>query len=832
MAYGCPQCHAVVPDGMMHSCLDIRRTFTGQPSSEIDPATSPEKLAEITGDYVTGYQRLCPVVVGIGAGPDVSLPSSSSGPQIIGGLPVGTVGSGLYSGYVLAAGDDFQTLDLVSAANPTGKYFTTRTYQGAGGCRAPATGGLNIMHDASPDYTGWQDSNRGIPIATLANSHQIVPGEGTGALRLLAIRQSAGEQTLLNTGVSGQIERGAMISTAGAFWWQPPAIIEFRAALPAGPHGQHPDMWGLVANPPGGPNTTGDEYGFECGNTKVAAYHNDWAGGVLTGSETDINSYRDGLYHTFMVVISATDWKFYIDGSLQKTYNTTNPYTRGHLAAAMYITHHILNASYQSQTYVSSEWDLSVLPNGVVVDVEWMRIWRGASATHYVPQTTLPDVQVTAGGALNVVLPSQSTLWGATGLTEYVTCIQNEVEEPGSSNTTSYTQFPTGISYNSGTRTLSGTMPAQSGALYVAVGVSSDGATCVPARFRILAAPVYKGPAQFSWTKGTPVSQDVYTLWDTGRLFGAASNPKGLVVSGLPVGLSFDPSTGLITGTPTNSGTGTVVLSSTNSAGQTTTANVPQLTIDPALGTRAPTLTGNPVLIGSWDFDQTPSIASSGGSIDSILGVDGTVFTLSGPGGTNRPVLSTRAANGTKGIADFTAASSQRLSVASGLGIGTGGNAIVIIGEPKTAATAASVFEIQQDSATATVNRSALLNGTGTNGWGSRKCGATGGNQDANQGVAYATALTLAIGGNKAGNAGSTLNINGVGTPVTSAGATTNPVSVNLTTLGCRSVSSVLGNFWGGYVWRVLVYGQELTDTNREEIAVWAATNYGTTNNP
>jgi hypothetical protein len=762
---------------------------------------------------------------GPGAFAQASRSPSTAG--LIGGYAPETVGAGLYAGYTLSAGDDFQTLDLISAANPTGKYFTSRTYQGGGGCRAPATGGLAIQYDASPDHTGWNDSNRGVPIASLVNSHQIVTGEGTGALRLLAIRQTAGEQTLLNTGVSGQIERAAMISGVGAFWWDSPAIIEWRAALPSGPHGQHPDMWGLSANPPNGPNFTGNEYGWECGNTKVAAYHNDWAGGVLTGDSTDINSYREGAYHTFTVILSATNTKWYVDGTLVKTYSANTPDSHGNLADHMLITHHILNQTWQSQTYVASEW--AAATNGVVMDIEWFRVWRQTGATHYKPLTTIADVQVTAGGALSTVLPSQTTLWGATGLTEYVTCVQNEVEEPGSSNTVSYAQFPTGISYNSGTRTLSGTMPAQSGALYVVIGVKGDGNTCQPARFRITAAPRYTGGTSYSWVKNSAVSQDVYLAWDVGRLFQSGSNPKGLTLTGLPAGLSFSASTGLITGTPTASGTGTLSLSCTNSAGQTTNQNVTYLTTDPAQGVAAPVLTGGAVPIASWDFDQSVSITSSGGAIDSILGVDGTGITLTGSGGT-RPALSTRAANGTKGVADFTAASSQVLQAATGLGLGSAGCTIVCITEPKATNLASTVVEVSQASAVSTVNRNAIGTGTSTTGWGMRKCGASGGNQDANQGSAYAAAIALVIGLSKSGTSGSQLTLNGTSTPITSAGSVANSTANNITLLGCRSVSSALGNFYGGYIWRVLIYATALNATNLEEIAVWANTNYGTSN--
>lgn len=488
---------------------------------------------------------------------------------VIGGLAVGTVGTGIYAGYTLSGGDDFQTLDLISAANPHGKYFTTRTYSGNGGARAPASGGLAVMHDVSPDYTGWQDSNRGIPVASFANSHQIVAGEGTGALRLMAIRQSASEQALLNTGVSGQVERTAMISGASALWWDSPAIIEFRARMPTGPHGQHPSLWALSAEPPGGPGFTGNEYFLECGNSKVAFYHNKWSGGSLTNTETDINNFREGNFHTYTGVLSAIDYRFYVGGALLKTV-ALDPDGQGDKADHMLITHHILNSIYQSQTYTPTEWDPANLPNGVVIDIEWFRVWRLSTAKHYEPLRSLPDEFVLAGSTFSVVLPSQASLWGEQGITEYVTCVQNEVEEPDGSNTTSYSRFPAGISYDGVTRTLSGTMPSQAGALYVVIGVKGDGNTCVPAKFRLCAAPVYIGSGSYSWTVGAVANNDIYSEWDVGRLFRIGSNPKGLAVTGLPPGLYFDAVAGRVMGNAPTARSGTLTLNCMNSVGQIT----------------------------------------------------------------------------------------------------------------------------------------------------------------------------------------------------------------------------------------------------------------------
>jgi hypothetical protein len=491
----------------------------------------------------------------------------------IGGIALESAGTGLYSGYVLSGGDEFTALDLMSATNPTGKYFTTRTYQSTGGARAPASGPLAVMHDVSPDYTGWQDANRGVPVPSFANSHQIVTGEGTSALRLLAIRQSSAEQVLLASGVAGQIERTAMVSGVGALWWDSPAIIDFRVRMPAGPHGQHPTLWAFATQPPGGPTFTGNEYGWECGNTKVGAYHDVHTNGTITAnSETDIANYREGNWHTFTVVVGVSDYKYYVDGVLVKTL-VLDPNSSGDKPDHMLITHHVYNATYQAQIYDPLQWAPGVLPNGIELDIEWFRVWRLSTGTHYVPLTTLADVLLSSGDTVSVTLPAQTVLWGASGLAEYLTCVQNEVEEPGSSNTASYAQLPAGLSWDAPSRTLSGTMPAKPGALYVVVGISGDGNTCVPARFRLCGAPKYTAGA-LQWTKNVPVSVDVYTRWNTGRMFQAGTNPKGLSVSGLPQGLSFDSTTGLITGTPApaGNGSGVLTLSATNSAGQTTTA--------------------------------------------------------------------------------------------------------------------------------------------------------------------------------------------------------------------------------------------------------------------
>jgi hypothetical protein len=865
--------------------------------------------------------------------------TSSAGTVLsIGGVATGTVGTGIYTGYTLSTGDEFTSLNIVSAANPNGRYFPTRGYSSNGGMRAPASGALSNMHDVDPQYSGFNDSNRGNPVASFASSHQIVTGEGTSALRLRAIRQTGPEQALLATGNAAQIERGSMIDGAGYVTWDTPSIIEWRARLPTGPAGQHPTLWGVFADPPATATNTGNEFGFEGHGSQTKPYLIAWNSGSSTPNAGALSSVgRDGNFHTFTVKESPTQFEFYIDSNLVHT-AAVDPDDRGNKSERMIITNHI-HAAWDGQTYSAAAW--AAATNGVDMDIEWFRVWRLATGTHYKPLVSLPDVNIVAGAALNVVLPAQATLWGASGLTEYVTAINHELEQPGmTSNTVGFDRFPAGISYNSTTRTLSGTMPAQSGALYFTVNVKGDGNTCEVARFRVCVAPVFVGPASFSGTSGTPVSLDVYTMWDCGRLFTAGGNPKGLAVSGLPAGLSFNATTGLITGTPTVVSTPSVSLSATNSAGQMTTVSrtfavaagvsgVPVLstapvqsgtaqegqtasltnglwsnspssyayswervadgaaagtgtvisgatastyvyqaadigfdifgrviaangdgpsaqavsnrsdtviaaTIPGSPGVAAPTITGSPTLLYSFDPGKTDTVALSGGVVTSLAGTDGTTLTLSASGSA-RPAMATR---GSIQALDFTSASSQILTGAISPSPTAGnGFTLVLIEEPKAIGTTGDVLDIANAASASAINRVTIGRALASSqyGYSTRKANATI-FQDFRTAIAYPAGPNIAIAATGVGTADTQLRWNGTATVATNPSGTnsasvSNPTNLDTLSLGGRTVSGATTGFANTYVYRVLVYSGSLSAAQCEEIAVWAAANYGTPNN-
>ncbi|WP_421883272.1 Ig domain-containing protein [Methylibium sp.] len=754
---------------------------------------------------------------------------ASGRPKQYGGYAIGDLGAAgsIYEGYYLAYAADFASLDLISKSNPKGKRTTTRgCYSGNGGRRYPLSGPLAVMHDVSPDYTGPNDSNRGVPLNF--DSHTVVAAEdGTmSAIRLLTKRQTAEEQIQLATGNPAQIERAAMIGLVGEVVWNGPCIVDYQMRQPTGPAGQHPSVWNLQAQPQNSTSVTGHEYGFEGNGSIQNAYLNQWSGGVNTPGpvqQVGTPDPRSGQWVTLTNKLEA-DFKWYANGSLKQSGGVPN--NLGNKADSGIISNHVYNSTYGGQNYVAAAWAAATA--GVAMDCAWFRVWAPIGSPTYRPLVDLPDVLLaTESAPLSYVFPSQQDLWGATGLNEYVCCLPVEVDEPGGSNSASYDQFPAGLSYTAGTRTAGGTMPPKAGLLQLIMFVTENGVVCRTARALVYVAPIWRGGSSFSFPIGAPVDLDIYSLWDVGVLFLDGDNRKGLAASALPSGLTLNTTTGRITGTPTATSILGSNFSATNYRGQTTSVPITIVAFDPDAGVPAPVLTGNPAILGSWDYGNLSTIAQSGGAFDAIYGADGTTFALTQPVSGKRPTVDTR---GGRSVARFTSAQQQFLQIASALGASSAnGVTIVSIYEPATVAASQAVADLGNGASTGAFNRLNMTGGVAS-GWGTRKASA-GGQSDANVAGTFTLKKRLLISVFKPTTGGSSTSIDGTGTPVNSGTGQAWPTGMTHYTSGARRVSNTEDLFLDGYKWREIAYDGELNATQLEELGVYGATFYGTDNN-
>ena len=125
------------------------------------------------------------------------------------------------------------------------------------------------------------------------------------------------------------------------------------------------------------------------------------------------------------------------------------------------------------------------------------------------------------------------------------------------------TNLPSGLSYNAATHTISGTPPA-AGTFNITLSaenfMGTDTETLVLVVTQPTAAPVITSVL----TASTTVDESFnYTLTASG------TGPITYTVSNLPDGLSFDPNTQQITGSPTTAGTYNIDLFATNEGGST-----------------------------------------------------------------------------------------------------------------------------------------------------------------------------------------------------------------------------------------------------------------------
>lgn len=491
----------------------------------------------------------------------------------IGGINVGTNGSsGIYSGYTMVGGDDFtqNPLSVLHIADPYARYADTHIYYAG----ARSIGGALInSYDIDPYHTGSQDSHRGVPVGTADTLLQ-----NSSGLAIKVRVANSGETPYINsrTLVSGMVASGSYLTVT------PPAIVEAYYSLSpntGAPGGWHPTFWLQSASPLDSCDAcTAPPYHAEYDvneNYSNSGYVNQGLHGNGTINFTTypgvFNPQLSGL-HLYSIVLTNSTAKVYLDGTLKETFSfdTTSP---GVPYQILFTGH-----TFSSDGFSPSAWTAAG-STGATMLVQYYRIWVPNSQYQQIitPKQNLPNIQVNWNTAFTYTIPSLANLWNAnvSGVTDYCQGLRWEDFEPGATGegTTEYYPFPAELTWNSTTRVLSGKISlTRPGRLHTMCTPYGAGGTIgYTARGYIDIGPNIT-TSSISYSNGTG-SFDVYPITDCGTLV-----PKTVSVSGLPTGLSFNPSTFLITGTATT-GSYTISITTTNSSGQSVTNSSVTLTV-------------------------------------------------------------------------------------------------------------------------------------------------------------------------------------------------------------------------------------------------------------
>lgn len=741
--------------------------------------------------------------------------SVEAGGELIGGVPIGAPGDGALAGYRLVAGDDFAgDLDIITPAEPFGTYGSTRAYllpTNANGPRG-AVGGLSLKgYDVDPFHTGHNDKNRGAARASWADSMV----QQDSVLKLKVRTASTAERALFNADLNVN-NIAAMIHTAGELIFKPPFHIEFRARLTKAQlamGGFHPSFWLMQMDPP----RSGDglEIDWEGESDLIEANYFDWSGGTSTASKGgNIDTVYDGQFHTFGLEVTATHLRWFYDGSLFREQAKILQFPDKPFYAL--VTSHVTN--FGSDPYSDADW-IAAGAAGATIDLDYIRLWQPADAVKREPLLPPVEYQAASGAAFSFTLPPAVDVWGSA-INERVEAFISESNSPGGNYNGGFAGWPAGISYNAATRVLSGAS-TQPGTLHI-VRYPLEGGFARPQRLALHIGPRLTSTTWPNATVGQAYEFDLYAACDAGQLTSDANGAraKTITVTGLPTGLSYSDSTGMVTGTPTAAGSASPKVTIVNSRGQSSGEVTAALTVSAQSSDYVDNLPVTSGLIADINPDDTSKVTASGGLVDSVAPSNETAFAATGSGAA-RPTYVTGATNFLR------ATGSQEMVIDPGLATALSGApaySIVVIAKINSNATTQYFIDIGKAATASNVDRISVLQ-TANDTLRHRKAGPAV-FEDAVFPALATNAPHVLFAKSSAGAALHSIRVDG-GTGAAPATAVAAGSGFDSATLFNRKSAS--GNArLNGDIYRALIFNRVLSTAEENSLRAWAQGKYGT----
>lgn len=485
----------------------------------------------------------------------------------IGGVTIGTNGTGSLAGYRLAGGQDFGSALADMLVRPGNPYGTMANNFSQRDRRLTSTTSVGCLADAYS--TGWNDANDGVAISSYADILAVAGSKLTVKSRKATLPERALQGVRTNSSGPAYTYRPmtwADLTFLADFAYSGERILEFRwrANIPAGVRrnvsGANAGIafWELVAN--GGSEAQAN------GENDLYEYHLSATGGAtIFGSASPGGAYgtlEDGSWQltrvTFLTATIVVE-AFSDSGTLLGSRSFNN--SAGQTAKIWYFLAGVLNVTISqanSAPFNESLWD----NQEVTMDMDYVRVWTPLASTQLVPLVANADaLSMDVGATATLVLPSQATLWGGAASTELIK-FAHAYDTNGPGRASEYSSsldfadtLPVGVTYNSGTRTLSfaSTFSTQPGVIHGYVyGKNADTGFMRPYKFVVYVKPKIAVPALPTPVPGSPYS---YTIprgsprnWDCGNCPNGAHSGLTLVPNAAYSWLSFDPITLILSG--------------------------------------------------------------------------------------------------------------------------------------------------------------------------------------------------------------------------------------------------------------------------------------------